>query len=1190
MRMKYEPPTDGAPFEGELMEVEPGGALGIFRKVLTTERHVDAEVGGEAMADVRLGSLATSLPSPSERLNMVALEKECMKPPSAGDSFAEAVPWVLSILVHTCEKIGLDLRCKAQPKGDVFPLPTSMVYLKKMVEAPEHELVIVRGMCCALNSFYGESVENSFYPTKGQGQIVKGLHKEAQVVMGWPERLEETSWKSFFELKTIDYCGDEVLCARPTSWANLAPAMPAEVASVEHYVDHFLEYLLPREVQKGMKPPKVLVHEDDWLEVCTGLLGRGVCTPIHVDDVFRVDGAPVLNGLFGVPKDEEANGIPIHRLIMDLRPCNLVCRALEGDVSTLPSWATMGPLQIMPTEDLIISSEDVRCFFYIFKIPSEWRRLLAFNKVLPRELWPTPHGPYYLASQVLPMGFKNSVSLAQHVHRNIVRRAGLRMSGGLEGSSEIRKDRPFSGSSTLHRVYLDNFDLLEKVDHKTAQLLQGEPSPAILALRAEYEEWGIPRHPKKAVSRALRAEVQGAIIDGEAGVAYPKPVKVYKYVALASLLLQEESCSQKQAQVVAGGLVYISMFRRPMLGCLNHIWQFIESFRGYPPFIKFTIPDEVKLEIARFVCLVPLAKLNFRLLVNGEVTASDASTTGGGLTASTGLTGFGHAAAGAKVRGDLADPSDLMGILTIGLFDGIGALRVAADALGLGVIGHISVEVKKEASRVLESRFPSTIFVDGGVEVVDDEMVRSWAARYSQAAVVLIGAGPPCQGVSGLNANRRGALRDHRSCLFSHVARIRELVQNHFCWAQVRYLAESVMSMDDKDRKVMTASFGDTPVSIDASGVSLARRPRLYWCNWELLPGRGVVLQPPIGSGSTQYRPVELQAQVKPERFLREGCQRTSSTPLPTFTTSRPRDSPGRRPAGLDLLSEDERRAWEQDRYRFPPYQYQQKNLIKEPGGHLRLSDIVEREVIMGFPMNYTFQCMSKQFHGTEAHLDERKTLVGNTWNVTVVTWLLSQLGGQLGLCSFLSPQEAVDVTTPGSSHTVAGLLQRPPLTAPATEGSSLGSRTLVEKLLNLVSLKGEDIMIQAPSEETLRYHRLRASLPAALWKWKTITGWHWRGSPEHINVLEMRPVLTTLRWRVVKRKTFNSKFIHMIDSLVCLHSLSRGRSSSRKMRRTLCRIDALLLASGNHGVWAYVHTSQNPADRPSRRPVRKKW
>ena len=222
--------------------------------------------------------------------------------------------------------------------------------------------------------------------------------------------------------------------------------------------------------------------------------------------------------------------------------------------------------------------------------------------------------------------------------------------------------------------------------------------------------------------------------------------------------------------------------------------------------------------------------------------------------------------------------------------------------------------------------------------------------------------------------------------------------------------------------------------------------------------------------------------------------------------------------------------------------------------------------------------------------MDERKTLIGNTWNVTVVTWLLSQLGGQLGLCPFLSPQEGVDRTTPGRTSTVAGLLQRPPLDAPAVEGSRDGGRRLVEKLSNLVSLKGQDIVIQAQSEETLRYHRLRASLPAALWKWKTSTGWHWRGSSEHINVLEMRAVLTTLKWRITKQKTFHSKFIHMIDSLVCLHSLSRGRSSSRKMRRTLCRIDALLLASGNHGVWAYVHTSQNPADRPSRRPVRKKW
>lgn len=193
--------------------------------------------------------------------------------------------------------------------------------------------------------------------------------------------------------------------------------------------------------------------------------------------------------------------------------------------------------------------------------------------------------------------------------------------------------------------------------------------------------------------------------------------------------------------------------------------------------------------MSRFVALVPLAQLDFRLEVSSEVTASDASTTGGGLTQSIGLTGFGEAASRATTRGDVPEPSDMCAVLTVGLFDGIGALRVAPDACGLPVIGHISVEVKKEASRVLESKFPATVFIDQGVEAVDDEMVRTWAGRFSQASLVLLGAGPPCQGVSGLNSERRGALRDHRSCLFTRVRRIKELLKNHFPWAQVRYLA-----------------------------------------------------------------------------------------------------------------------------------------------------------------------------------------------------------------------------------------------------------------------------------------------------------------------------------------------------------------------------------------------------------------
>ena len=56
------------------------------------------------------------------------------------------------------------------------------------------------------------------------------------------------------------------------------------------------------------------------------------------------------------------------------------------------------------------------------------------------------------------------------------------------------------------------------------------------------------------------------------------------------------------------------------------------------------------------------------------------------------------------------------------------------------------------------------------VRTVTEEVVLQWSTQFSSAGVVLIGAGPPCQGVSGLNADKKGALKDARSCLFADVS------------------------------------------------------------------------------------------------------------------------------------------------------------------------------------------------------------------------------------------------------------------------------------------------------------------------------------------------------------------------------------------------------------------------------------
>eukprot|EP00438_Fugacium_kawagutii_P001317 Skav226301 [mRNA] locus=scaffold3301:342063:352131:+ [translate_table: standard] len=1032
------------------------------------------------LADDHSGVLSADLRSDRSRQKEVELGQKVEM--LVGKRLCDAFPLILSLLDDYSSRCRFK-HSKAQPTGDVFPLPSSEDSLWELDPLMDKScLLMMKALVMSLNSYAGVATHSTRKMTSCQRMFLEKLLLDVTDVHGWEDCFKEVSWQSFFKFRGVDYQGDEVATAQYTTWANLEPAIPKEVGSValldvvegglSHYVQCFDQYLLDENLQQYTRPPRVMVPDDSWEELCKGLLASGICTLLPERELYHVKGRPLLNGLFGVSKGEWVQGIEMHRLIMNLVPLNAICRGIQGDVATLPSWSSSSPLSLLPHEELVTSSEDVRCFFYIFSVPASWHRYLGFNKVVPKALHPHATGNHYLVATVLPMGFKNSVSIAQAVHRTIVSKANLRQPGVLGPEKELRKDKPFPSGKSLHRIYLDNFDHLEVVDSRTASLIKGVPSDAVLALRSEYETWGIPRHPRKAVSRESKAEVQGAFIDGQAGCAYPKPEKVLKYTQLSLLMLSSSRSSQKQMQVVAGGLVYLATFRRPLMGMLNQLWTFIEEFNHHPAVVRLEIPDLVKLEVVRFLAALPLARMNFRSEPSSVVTASDASTTGGGVTVSTGLTNNGQVAASCSVRGDIVETTDSMQVLTIGVFDGIAALRVAADSLGLPVIGHISIEKNPVAARVVEARFPGSILVSS-VEEVSETTVSEWACTFTNAALIIIGAGPPCQGVSGLNSERKGALRDHRSCLFSHVPRIEALVRKSFPWAQVHRLVESVQSMDIHDREIMSTEFGQQPWGIDAAGVSMSRRPRLYWCTWELQEGQGVTVTPAATPSLNDMGEVSLQAELRQEDYLTPGWKRCGQEKLPTFTTSRPRTSAGRRPAGLHTLTSEERREWALDAFRFPPYQYQYKHHVCK-GEVTRLVNIEEREVMLGFPRGFTQQCMPKSKQNSTEHLDARLTLVGNTWNVTVIVWLLAQLCAPLGLCPPMSPQDCVNATKPGASRQLATFLSRPSMSRTTKPLKGSNGQLLVRKLLNMVSIKGEDILLSSATEDTLRSMGLR--------------------------------------------------------------------------------------------------------------------
>ena len=705
-------------------------------------------------------------------------------------------------------------------------------------------------------------------------------------------------------------------------------------------------------------------------------------------------------------------------------------------------------------------------------------------------------------------------------------------------------------SKQYFRVYLDNFD---ELNIRSKAILEADSVSLVELLRQEYLRLGVPRNEKKAVANAAKAEVQGAWVDGEQGICSAKPDKVAKYLCCLVDLLHRKEVTQQQMQMLVGGLVYMFSYRRPLMSCLNEVWSFIGRFKNDRKFLP--LPHKVREELWAAFFLSITSFIDFRLPTDRVVTASDASQAGGGLCSSAGLTAFGLKAAKSSIRGELFEPFSEGGLLVVSLFDGVGSMRIALDAIGVEISGYISVESCPSARRVVESTFPSTVSLSD-VREISEETVQGWAAKFPKVKGVILGGGPPCQGVSTLNASRRGALADPRSSLHQHYVRVRAILEKTFSWCPVHFLMESVSSMDARDRETYTRAVGILPFEVDSRGISLCRRPRLWWFNWSLSKREGLEIVNPSSSHAQDYGEIHLNAVTHEGDFLKPGWSRvTPDRPFSTFTTAQASAKPRFAPAGLSKASAADRVAWEKDRRRFPPFQYAKTNGVMHRKRGWRMLSIEEKEAIMGFPMGHTEHCWNKTDRKQDpvGYDDMRHTLIGNAWSVFVVAVLLQGLCETLSLSENRTVQEVTNLLRPGASSSLNGLLFRPPHQRPTPfqtqEQDPNLSLDLVKKLAHQVSAKGTDVMLKSTTEALPRADRFRTSLPARLWKWRTICGWKWkpftRDTEEHINKLELRAVYTAVKWRLFKARTPGTRCLHLVDSMVSLQVLNKGRSSS---------------------------------------------
>ena len=525
--------------------------------------------------------------SGSEGLNTVVSISDASPPSLREGCEREALPFDLSgklsqlgpLLCKWCRLhyghtlyVELPIPCKRHSTAEVFPLPMLLGGL------PPEEQCWLEAAVRALNWLAIGDLRLSEKPaTPTQKSLLQELHHSFGALGQLGSRFfDEASIESYWKSKSINGYGEEVHCALQSNWANVQHSLPTrelagaldgvEVASggIKDFLERPMAYLKPEGSRTWMKPPRVMVRAEDWEAVAKGLIERKICDIIPLSQVIHVDGKPVLGGLFGVPKNEEVDGVPVLRLIMDLRPINKLFESIVGDLNTLPMLGQLLPLEIFPEEAVVVSSEDIKAMFYIVGLRECWRPLLAFGREIPEHLRPEGISePCVLTSRVLPMGFINSVSVAQAFHRNIVNQAVDDL--GISREAEVRRDQALPHSATLYRVYLDNFDPLERSNREAASLLSGRLSAPASRLRCQYQSLNIPVNEKKSVKSSLVAEMQGGLVDGHTGTISPKHDKVARYLRGAWFLLQSNQTTLKRIQMVAGGLVYLFSYRRCLM-------------------------------------------------------------------------------------------------------------------------------------------------------------------------------------------------------------------------------------------------------------------------------------------------------------------------------------------------------------------------------------------------------------------------------------------------------------------------------------------------------------------------------------------------------------------------------------------------------------------------------------------------
>ena len=915
------------------------------------------------------------------------------------------------------------------------------------------------------------------------------------------------------------------------------------------------------------------------MAVAAQLVKRNICTWIEYEQVISFRGTKVLNGLFGVAKSTLLPDTrPVLRVIMNLIPSNAVLRQLHGCVQELPSVTQYLSLILEDGEQLSLCQSDMTSAFYLFSLPPQWSRFLAFNLMADgAEIGKTAGIQYCLSCGVLPMGWSSAVPVMQEISQNLLLR------GGLPLDQRVDRTRPLpnwltevlegsrSTSRAWYHVYLDNFFAGERVR-------QGEEGDdaAELHRKAEtcWNDAGVLSSEKKRISKAREVQELGAEIDGIGGLLGVSAERLVRLIQSTAFILSKAQVPKKWLQVVSGRWVHVLQFRRAGMSSLHLVWRWIS---GKKLGVKGQLAARRELLM---LCLGScLLHTHLGAAMSGTCTASDASGKGGAVGKATELSDEGKEFCAALLR----QPSSgcRAPILVLSLFNGIGGAFRAYDLIGVEPMGLISYEISKHANRVVGRRWPHAM-LKGDVRGISRKEVFSWLLLFPHVMELHLWGGFPCVDLSAVKFGRKN-LEGSESGLFREILKVLELPRQVFGRTfKILFFIENVASMDKSAQKEIDAALGVRPYKVQCADAVPISRPRFCWTNHALglLPGVKVV-------DKGDYLEISAVNEYPLEQtWLTEGCSWPSSgsgVVFPTCMKAIKRLQPPPRPAGLDRTPQPARDRWAADDFKYPPYQYKDQYVIWR-GNSWRLIDSSERELLHGYGWGHTSVCMSASDikKDVQAYEDLRCSLVGDSFSLysfAIFAW---------SACASLLPGMTY-------AHLCSRMGMAPGFCAPSSSSCPLARRlvyandmctkgdvsSLGRLLLTRVNHTGSDIGISTGAVMNPKAFP-RQSACASWWCWKHVFHCRWQKS-EHINRLEMRSILLALRWRIQHLTESSCRFIHLTDSYISMSVISKGRSSSEALMSIMRKLAAVQFSFNLYPILIHVESTENPTDEASR-------